>query len=186
VPTSARLIDRVRDEGAPLFAVLDAARDRRVLASLYSSTLKYESLYEGPKGAALVDVAPHLVSLPLDSPLLGRLAGEWWGAAFGVLLTSRRPFDDVRARLRRLLMVENDAGRQLYFRFYDPRVLRVFFPTATPRQVAWYFGGGDIDAYLVEDHDPSGMLVFTEAREGVLGTRRIVLTEEGGGGAGAL
>jgi hypothetical protein len=183
---AAGLMAYLRRRGEPLFAVLDAARDDRVLAWLYESGLEHHSLYEGPKGDVLADVAPYLVRLELDAPLLRQLVEEGWGQAFGVLVTSRARPKDVRSRLRRLLMVQTESSKQVYFRFYDPRVLRVFLPIATPRQVSWFFGGGEMGAYVLEDRDPAGVLVFTEASEGVLARHRVERDgEEGGPGARA-
>jgi hypothetical protein len=47
-------------------------------------------------------------------------------------------------------MVEDDETRQrMYFRFYDPRVLREFMPIATLRQKDDLFEG--VEAMLLED-----------------------------------
>ena len=36
------------------------------------------------------------------------------------------PVDELRRHLRRFLLVKDESGRQLYFRYYDPRVLRLY------------------------------------------------------------
>lgn len=140
----ARALAALTAEAEPLFAVLDAARDRRVLELLQESVEEHQSLYDGEKGEALGDVAPYLVSLPRGSALLARLVREGWGQSFGVYLTSKKPFAEVRRHLRRILMVEiEEAGRaaeRVYFRFYDPRVLRDFLPMCTARQAPEMFG----------------------------------------------
>ncbi len=47
----------------------------------------------------------------------------------------------MRRHLRRFLLVEDDeTGERFFFRFYDPRTLRVFLPTCTPRQREDFFG----------------------------------------------
>jgi hypothetical protein len=49
-------------------------------------------------------------------------------------------------------MVMNDqTGERMYFRFYDPQALRLFLPTCAPRQRAQFFG--EIGAFLVESKD---------------------------------
>jgi pSer/pThr/pTyr-binding forkhead associated (FHA) protein len=136
-------------EPDPLFAVLDAARDPRVLEVTRESVETYRSLYEGIQGEALSVWAPHLVRLPRGSRLLEQLVLEGWGRRWGIYLTSRRPFDEVRSQLRRLLMVGNDAsGEPMYFRFYDPQILRLVLPTCSPRQREQIFA--EISGFLIE------------------------------------
>ncbi len=135
---------------APLFAVLDAARDDRILELLCESVEEHRSLYDGIEGEALADVAPYLVRLPAGSRLLEALVLEGFGERWGIYLTSEEPFKEVRRHLRRFLMVEEEeTGSSFYFRFYDPATLRGFLPTVTPRQREILFG--DLGSFLVEN-----------------------------------
>ncbi len=169
---------------APVHAVLDAAREGRVLASLLAAGVEHQSLYDGHQGAALADVAPYLVRVEPGSPLIPELV-RGWGRACGVFVTSESTPRVLRARLRRLLMVHvGESQRPSYLRFYDPRVLRVLLPIATPRQVSWFFGDGEIGSWVAEDHDPRAALVFRESSPGAVGTERLALDDERGG-AGA-
>lgn len=141
--------ERLSREVGRLHAVLDAARDDRVLEMLRESVDPHRSLYEGIKGEAMADVAPHLVSFRRDSGLLSRLIEEGWGRSWGIFLVSRLPFKNVRRHFRRFLIVEeDDSFARMYFRFYDPRVLREFMPMATVRQKDELFDG--VEAYLCE------------------------------------
>ena len=139
-------------QGAPLFALLDAAQSDRVMELLRESVEAYASLFEGTRGAVLEEAAPHLVELPEDSALLSRLIEEGWGKSWGVYLVCRRPLAEVRRHFRKLLFVkEEDTRRDMFFRFYDPRVLRAFLPSCTARQTEEMFG--DIDMFLVEGEE---------------------------------
>jgi hypothetical protein len=121
--------------GPRLYALLDAARDPRILQLLLESVDDHRSLYDGVKGEALADVAPYLVALRPDSGLLERLVTEGWGRSWGMYVKSRHAMTAVRRHFRRFLMVENDeTSQRMYFRFYDPRVLRDFMAIATVRQ----------------------------------------------------
>lgn len=142
----------------PLFGVLDAARDGRILVLLDECVDDVWSLYEGREGQALAAVAPYLVRFSEDSTLLDRVVLEGWGCAWGVFFSASRPAKEVRRHLRRFLMVEPEvpvlgqgAREKLYFRYYDPRVLRDFLPIATPRQRSEFFG--DISLFLLEEED---------------------------------
>lgn len=131
------LLSRQRD---PVFAVLDAARDDRVLASLIGAETRFQSLYDGWQAQSLADVAPYLVALPLDGPYLDRLLELGFGRAWGIFLTSDLPFDELRRHLRQHLRVTDEDGHHLLFRWYDPRVLRAYLPTCTPFEAQVFFG----------------------------------------------
>ena len=139
------------DEAArePLYAILDAARDRRILELCRESVEEYRSLYDGVEGETMVHVAPHLVRLPAGSRLLASLVREGWGRRWGIYLTCSLPFTEVRRHLRRFLMVEmEESGDRMYFRFYDPRTLTTFIPSCTPRQAQEFFGSAE--TFLLE------------------------------------
>ena len=175
-PVQADALAALQAEPGGLFAVLDATRTLRVIEVLRESVEEYRSLYEGIQGEALAMQAPYLVRLPRGARLLEQTVLEGWGKGWGVYLTSRRPFDEVRTQLRRLLMVRNDqSGRQMYFRFYDPQMLRLFLPTCALRQREQIFG--EIEGFLVEGRD--GEVVRLKAREApALLTRALVREPE--------
>jgi Domain of unknown function (DUF4123)/Inner membrane component of T3SS, cytoplasmic domain len=133
----------------PLHAVLDAARSPRILEVLREAVEEHRSLYEGVKGEALDDVAPYLVRLDAGSRLLGQLVGEGWARRWGIFTEGAVPRREIRRHLRRFLMVEDEKrGEPLYFRFYDPGVLRAFWPTCSRRQRAELLG--PLRSFLVE------------------------------------
>jgi hypothetical protein len=164
-----RLLSLLRCDFQPLFAVLDAARDPKILALLMQYQEEYVSLYEGAAGAKLVEFAPYLVRLEQDSRLLEVLVKEGWGNSWGVYLTSSGDIMQVRHHLRHFLEVDLPNGEQVYFRFYDPRVLRVFFPTCTSEDVKEFFG--PIKNYLAEDEEPDTLLRFVSYIGGTETTR---------------
>ncbi|ATB39457.1 FHA domain-containing protein [Cystobacter fuscus] len=154
----ARALEVLSGLTEPLFAVLDAARDERIPVLLRESVEEYRSLYEGAQGEAMAEIAPYVVHLPGDSRLLRSLVQEGWGRNWGIFLSSQRPFKDVRRHLRKFLMVKDSVSRDLYFRFYDPRVLRVFLPTSWPEQNQALFEG--VRAYWAEGDDGTSLLRF--------------------------
>ena len=62
-------------------------------------------------------------------------------------------------------MVQGPEGENLYFRYYDPRVLRIYLPTCNQEEMATLFG--PVTAYLLEDKDPDLLLRFTPGPERV-------------------
>lgn len=146
----AQALELLRNQKAPLYAVLDAAQNRRIRELLNESVEESRSLYEGPQGDVLADVAPYIVELRPGSELLELLVQEGWGRSWGVYLTCTRTLMEVRRHLRRFLMVDIEKGRQrAYFRFYDPRALSQWLPVSTPAQTRALTG--PMECILYED-----------------------------------
>jgi pSer/pThr/pTyr-binding forkhead associated (FHA) protein len=160
---SARpLIEVMMAQPEPLYAILDAARDPMIYQLMQGCEEEHQSLYEGTKGEELALVAPYLVRLPSGSPFLETLIEKGWGKSWGVYLTSLAPFAELRKHLRKFLTVQKETGGTLYFRYYDPRVLRIFLPTCNEEEWSQFFG--PIARYLMEQDQPSRLLYFR--REG--------------------
>lgn len=138
--------------------ILDAARDRRIFSLLVECHLEYSCLYSGPLQPELEMAAPHLVHLEHDDRETRRLIGQAWGNSWGVFLRSDSRLDSLRRHLRGFLLVRDPAGNRLVFRYYDPRVLRVYLPTCTPNELRTVFG--PIEHFLVEDEGPQTALEF--------------------------
>jgi Domain of unknown function (DUF4123) len=154
-----RVIRALLAEQKPLFAILDCARDPLVFARLLDHPGERQSLYEGTKGDQLAAVAPYLAAFPAESSSLQALIDDGWGKSWGVFLTSDQPFQEVRKHLRRFLMVELAGQKPVYFRFYDPRVLRPFLPSCSSGELAQFFG--PIHAFLMEAEDPEFLVRFS-------------------------
>lgn len=156
--------------------ILDGARMGEALAEAQTRGKNIESLYRGEDLGMLAQVSPHLSPFNLGAPF-----GQWilktgWGASWGVLFKSAWPPAELYKHLRKFLTVKTESGRSLYFRFYDPRVLRIFLPTCDAAQIREFFGGA-IDYFVVEDEDPVFALRFTH-QNGVLHTERIAVKDE--------
>jgi len=154
------------------FAVIDAARLKQKLGVAQRLHKQNVSLYRGRPEEALSGVAPYLFSIERNSNLDNLLAHNGIGNSWGIYITSRIDFDNLRKHLRRFLMVQmEDTGEQLYFRFYDPRVLRIFLPTCNLQQLKELFGQA-ITHFICEDEDSEFVLRFS-LRNGELHTERV-------------
>jgi pSer/pThr/pTyr-binding forkhead associated (FHA) protein len=200
-----RLLEMLRSDFQPLYAILDAAcsadiykllveaRDeakngqgtagsdagqptfRPAGAGTLEGGAQYESLYEGKSKAELVMFAPYLVRLLPESKLLEKLVNKGWGKSWGIYVTCDLEFGELRRHFRHFLMVKVPDGTQVYFRFYDPRVLRTYLPTCLPDELNEFFG--QIRYYLTEDEKLEALLRFSNAGRGV-GRRRFPLAPE--------
>jgi pSer/pThr/pTyr-binding forkhead associated (FHA) protein len=159
-----RALALLQEPSIPLFAILDAARDPRLLQQLRIHDEVYYSLYDGEEGEKLAEVAPYLVELPRGSPLTEVLVREHWGSSFGCFLYCDADFKTLRRQLRKFLMVEGPDKASLYFRFYDPRVLRSFLPTCTPAESAEFFG--PIARFVTEAERLGGARLFSQGPNG--------------------
>jgi hypothetical protein len=163
-PLQPRLQDLLAKDFQPLYALLDASREPSVLKVILESKEEYQSLYEGPQGAQLAHFAPYLVRVPQKSSLLDTLVQQAWSKSWGVFVTCDKPLKDLRAHFRHFLTVKLPDGKQVYFRYYDPRVLRLFLPTCLPEETTQFFG--PVKHFLMEAEDPKLALHFTSGPKG--------------------
>ena len=154
------VLDGLANETDHLYAILDSTRSPRILGLLRESVEYSRSLYEGDEGDALWEAAPYIVDLSdKRSRLVKALVTEGLVRRWGIFVVSKRPFKDVRRHFRRFLMVQDEAAERMYFRFYDPVVLRAFLPTCTLVQANEFFQ--EVEAFLVEG-DRGELLRFTK------------------------
>lgn len=136
-----------------LCVVLDAAHDERIFAAVERCYLDKCCLYAGRLPWVLQRAAPHLVVLDRADRFTRYLIAEGWGDCWGIFLRTERPMMDLRRHLRTLLRVQDQSGRKLIFRWYDPRVLRVYLPTCTSEELRTFFG--PVERFYCEGRDPS-------------------------------
>jgi hypothetical protein len=158
-----------------LYCLLDGARDPAIYETLcrMEDRLLARSLYQGDSARRLATVAPYLVRIEPDLVLLKWLWEEGWGKAWGVYLWSGSTLDVLRDHFRRLVQVAPEDGESLFFRFYDPRVLRVFLPTCSYEQLRQVFG--PVARFVTESEDAATALRFSFPLDG-LKTRSLKLS----------
>ncbi len=161
------LEEPAEDGPLKLYALLDGARDEQIVPKIRASGVETRCLLDGELHPALAAAAPYLVALDPDAPFTRTLLAHGWGDAWGVFVTSVAPIDGLRRHFRTFLRVVDEDGRPLMFRYYDPRVLRVYLPTCTSEELALVFG--PVAAYLVEDGEGPGgtQMRLAVAPEGV-------------------
>ena len=158
-----------RERAAPpsVWAVLDLARDTRIYPALQASRLDFLCLYAGRLPRELEMVAPHIVELPPGHRLVDRLLDEGFGRSWGIFAKIADP-TQLRHHLRKLLKVRDESGRTLLFRFYDPRVLRVFLGTCDAGQLKTLFG--PMHSLVAEGEDGASLIEFGVDGRGRLST----------------
>lgn len=117
------------------------------------------SLYRGKKEAMLSTVAPYVFDIAEFNKIWDWFFDEGWSNSWGVVLYTTISIKQIRKHLRRFLIVITEDKKELLFRFYDPRVLRIFLPTCDAQQLQEFFG--PIDYFVCEDENPEMGLVFS-------------------------
>ena len=158
--TSDELARLLFDEtGEHVYVVLDGASVPDLLDRFVSDTPPYVCLYRGDLEPDMAEVAAYLVLLELDSPFTQWVLTEGWGNHWGIFARTSVELEDMRRHFRRFLIVHDPDGEPMYFRFYDPRVLRVFLPTSNTEELTTIFG--PVSCFLVEGEDPGRCIAFT-------------------------
>jgi hypothetical protein len=150
-------------QSQPLYALIDAARDPAILEVLQKyGEAQQPILDEGETVEEMAEVAPYLVRLPPQSAFLEALVSLGWGQNWGIYFTCAKPDESLYRHLKGLFTAEMPDGEEVYFRLYDPRVLRQFLPACSAEETTKVFG--PISAFLVEDKTPSVLWRFTAGR----------------------
>jgi hypothetical protein len=149
------------------YAIVDATRIEDMPAQLFEleEDPQYYSLFFDTPQAELTEAAPYLVQLESNSPFVEWLLDECWGQSWGIFLNSEADLDEVLEHLQSLLKVQDPEGKELFFRFYDPRVLRVYLPTCNNQELYQFFG--PIVSYVAEDEKAEKFLQFIKGKQGI-------------------
>jgi hypothetical protein len=151
-----------RQASLHVYALLDGARDKRIYPLVFDSGHEHGGLVRGNMPMDLEPVLPTLVKLWPTAPLTRTLLLEGWGDSWGIFVAAPASLEKLQAHLRQLLMVRTEDGKTLFFRFYDPRVLRSYLPTCNASELDTIFG--PIRTLFVEAAGGEGLLAFS--REG--------------------
>jgi hypothetical protein len=151
-----------------LFAVVDTARDRR-LYDLVHTALGPVCLFAGQLAPAIRETAPYLVPLYDAEELLAAWRKEGRGKNWGIFLRSSKETPRIRKHLRKFLLAKLPDGRQVLFRWWDPRVFRIYLPMCNSDNLRDWFE--EIDEFVCET--PDGDFAAFRANSGTLASKKI-------------
>ena len=146
--------------------VLDCSRDARLYPWLAYSGLLHECLFAGELSVPLQRAAPYVVQLDFDDRLTKRFIEQGFGNSWGTFVRADVGIKTLRKHLRTLLRVEAPGGKYLLFRYWDPRVLRIYLPTCTPAELTQFCG--PIEQLWVEDQAANARFLRFANRGGKL------------------
>ena len=152
---STRVLEALSSE-EPIYAVLDGARDPGIVSWIVSTEAPAWCLYAGKLSPDLQAAAPWLLRVGRGHPYTETLFERAWGESMGFFLASPVPPRALRFHLRRHLIARTEDGRRLVFRYYDPRVLRVYLAHCTSNELRAFFG--PISTIVVESEERTELI----------------------------
>lgn len=153
------------EEGMNVFAVLDGASIPDLLQIFHQHQPEFVCLYRGELQPDMASVAPYLVRVYPKTPLADWLIQLGWGAHWGIFALSDVNLVAMRKHFRKFLTVHDSDGKPLLFRYYDPRVLRLYLPTCNTEELKKIFG--PVSSYLVEGEAADTLLRFQFNSDGL-------------------
>ncbi|MFL6656656.1 MAG: DUF4123 domain-containing protein [Massilia sp.] len=147
--------------GPQVHMLLDGARDPAISQLVRGGNLEYECLFAGHLSARLQTAAPYLVHLEAASPLTLTLLERSWNQDWGIFSIAPHytTLAQQRIHFKKLLRVRDETGKEMAFRFYDPRVARVFLPMCTGEQIEQFFG--PLQAIVAQSDHPGVFARYT-------------------------
>lgn len=160
----AYLMNRETEKESSLYCVLDGASDKTIYPMLKSSRWDFKCLYKKNvhfEGERMVDelaaTAPYLLKLDPARMSIESVIGERLGKNQMIVFESSAPMLELVDHCSSMLKAMDEDGKVINFRFYDPRILRVYLPTCTDEEIYIFFG----DMYKVwADGEDEVMLEF--------------------------
>lgn len=138
--------------GEGTYAIIDGAACEDLLPKLDEHQPEHFCLYAGDLAPDLEECAPYLVKLEPEEEFTRWLVDEGWDKFWSIFANSKTGLRGLRKHFRTFLQVKGPDNRTLYFRYYDPRVLRNYLPTCNAGELDTVFG--PVGAYLTSSREP--------------------------------
>ncbi len=151
------------------YAVLDGASVPNLPNRLHETEAINVCLMTGDLPPDLVYAAPYLVYLEPGDAFTEWLISESWGKHWGIFVQSPISFTGIRKKFRSLLIVNNEEGNPMIFRFYDPRVLSPFLLTCAADQLELIFE--DVAYLFAENAETNELLRFNLKKNKLVETK---------------
>ena len=151
-----------------VYALLDGAKDKQIEKMLRNTELHYSCLYQGKMSFNLLRSAPHLVRLEKDHKETLPLLEAAWGNHWGIFAIVWPPAysHEIRHDFRKVTKIKTPNNKTAVFRFYDPRVLRIFLPSCNAEQAQQVFGS--IEDFVTEGENEADIHRFRRTENGVV------------------
>ena len=166
IPDQLETLRQASAGQGPLYALMDGALASELQAVLieHQPRLDYLPLFLGDDKGSLAPVSPYLIRINnFDDNLLWWLLDEGQGKSWGVYLCSQAELTALHHHLFCLLSMRGLEGEKLYFRYYDPRVLRPFWKALNQEEQNRLMG--PMQTILVEDEKEPGFWAYRRPKD---------------------
>lgn len=144
--------------GYKVYAVLDGASSKNLLPKISELNPVFQCLFRGEIAADLAQTAPYLVHLEYKHPFTTWVVEKGWYEHWGIFATSDANIKVLSKHFRKYLMVNDGQNNPANFRFYDPRVLKVFLSDINQEEAEAFFG--PVTSYVCEGEQMSQFIRF--------------------------
>jgi hypothetical protein len=143
-------------EESNLYAILDGASVPELLPKLDECQPDCYCLFANNLEPDMAEVAPYLIQLEPEVEFTDWVIEQGWGKHWGIFASSQADIRAMRQHFRSILVVYDSNYRALRFRYYDPRVMKLYLPTCNPKELGTIFG--PVDYYMFETEEPNILL----------------------------
>ena len=146
-----------------VYAVLDGAAVKQLPDYFEERDAPFACLFPGETDPMVLTRAPWLVRAEPGDEIMSWILQEGWGRNWGMfaVVPHDTPFEAVLDHFRKFLQVRLPDQRLVFFRFYDPRVQRLFLPSCDTAQAEELFALPF--AWICEGEGGEALLSYTEA-----------------------
>ena len=123
-----------------LYAIIDCAQHETIYTRLKQHADVYLSQYSNDVPDSLKAAGPVLYQLRKDNALSAWIITQGYQNNWFILFPSLgQTMIDLRRHFKRFAMVESPEGKAMYFRYYDPRVMRNYIPSCNEEERRYIF-----------------------------------------------
>lgn len=150
----------------PHYALVDAARDKRILPMIKGEE-RWKCLLGGTPQDDVAERAPYIVRLDPGRQFTKIMQQYGWANAWGITCHAPADLHTTRKALRlNLEAVLPPDGRIALFRFYDPRVFVPFIEATGPGELDPWFD--PMDAYWAPNPKTGATMKYTRGPQGLI------------------
>ncbi|MBP7167192.1 MAG: DUF4123 domain-containing protein [Bacteroidia bacterium] len=154
------------------YIILDAARMEEKMDEIAKLNYTGSPLLNTKDELYVQKLSAFLFTFQSTGDFANLIVNEGWGQSWGIYVSSNKSLNVVQQHLSRNMYASTDTGEIMYFRFYDPRVLRIFLPTCDLNQLFEFFG--PVQKFIAEDEDPQFALIYSLNTDGTLKTEKVM------------
>jgi len=126
-----------------VYTILDTAINELIYKKLIDTPIQKQCLFNSTLEYYMPEVAPYIVLLEVDNIFSNWLLDNCRGNNWGIFLISKSDIKTLAEHYSNMTIVSHEDGNEYFFRYYDPRVLRLYLPTCTNNEFKQFKGPSD-------------------------------------------